>query len=103
MSWLKFAQSRKVLTTVEHPTIVPVASSTVGDLRFFIQSQISNRQLCDRWMGKAGALPILLIIMTTYLDRFHESLTIAILELLLTADSVYRDSGSGYNLEYLLS
>jgi len=38
-----------------------------------------------------------------YLDPFHESLTIGMWELFLTADSVCGDSGSGYNLEYLLS
>lgn len=74
-------------------------------LRFeiLIPSKISNHELFNRLRGKASTLPILLIITTTYLDPFHESLRIGILELLLTADSVYGDSGSGYNLEYLLS
>ena len=58
--------------------------SSTFHMHLWSKSQISNR-------------------LATYLEPFHESLTIGMLELLLTADSVYGDSGSGYNLEYLLS
>jgi hypothetical protein len=66
----------------EPPKILDPSSSS--QIHLWSKSQISNR-------------------LATYLEPFHESLTIGMLELLLTADSVYGDSGSGYNLEYLLS
>ena len=66
----------------ERPQILDPSSSS--QIHLWSKSQISNR-------------------LATYLDPFHESLTIGMLELSLTADSVYGDSGWGYNLEYLLS
>ena len=67
----------------EPPKILYPSSSS--QIHLWSKSQISNR-------------------LATYLEPFHESLTtIGMGELLLTADSVYGDSGSGYNLEYLVS
>ena len=65
-----------------NPKILDPSSSS--QIHLWSKSQISNR-------------------LATYLDPFHESLTIGMLELLFTADSVESDSGWGYNLEYLPS
>ena len=78
------AQKRKLVSdrSCEPPKILDPSSTS--QIHLWSKSQISNR-------------------LATYLYPFHASLTIGMLELLLTADSVYGDSGSGYNLEYLLS
>ena len=66
----------------EPPKILDPSSSS--QIHLWSKSQISNR-------------------LAAYLEPFHESLTIGMWEILLTADSVYGDSGLGYNLEYLVS
>jgi len=78
------AQKRKLVSdrSCEPPKILDPSSTS--QIHLWSKSQISNR-------------------LATYLDPFHESLRIGMLELLLTPDTVYGDSGWGYNLEYLLS